>query len=72
MKKSVYYSLEEVYLKRLMIMKHLIKDLSACYYQPLKLLRHVPFLSHFSQDFSKEDLVDYSLGKFCAMMQEQQ
>ena len=36
----------------------------------VKLLCNIPFVCHFSQDFSK-DLVDSNLEKLCAMTQEQ-
>ena len=37
----------------------------------VKLLCHITFMCHFSQDFSKEDLVDSNLEKLCATTQEQ-
>ena len=37
----------------------------------VKLIRHIPFMCHFSQDYSKEDLVDHNLEKVCKMPQTQ-
>ena len=34
-------------------------------------MRHIPLMCHFSQDYSKEDLVDHNLEKLCKMPQVQ-
>jgi len=37
----------------------------------VKLIRHIPFMIHFSQDNSKEDLVDHNFEKLCKMPHNQ-
>ena len=37
----------------------------------VKLIRHIPFMIHFSQDYSKEDLVDHNFEKLCKMPHNQ-
>ena len=37
----------------------------------VKLIRQIPFMCHFSRDFSKDDLVDFNLNKLCKMTLEQ-
>ena len=37
----------------------------------VKLIRHIPFMIHFRQDYSKEDLVDHNFEKLCKMPQSQ-
>jgi len=37
----------------------------------VKLIRHFPFMIHFSQDDSKEDLVDHNFEKLCKMPHNQ-
>ena len=37
----------------------------------VKLIRDIPLMCHFSQDYSKEDLVDHSMEKLCKMPQTQ-
>ena len=36
-----------------------------------ELIRHIPLMCHFSQDYSKEALVDHNLEKLCKMPQVQ-
>ena len=37
----------------------------------VKLIRHIPFMIHFSQDYSKEDLVDHNFEELCKIPHSQ-
>ena len=37
----------------------------------VKLIRHIPFMIHFNQDDSKDDLVDHNFEKLCKMPHSQ-